>query len=134
MAFTALATKAYKDPLTTVWANSIKLNDDYFLTGVVKAFVNFDSSAATLTARQSNNVSSVTDNGVGLFTINFTTGFTTSGYVVLGLAKGAEQLFVSLQLTANPLSSGAASISVVNATPALLDADPVCFVAMGASN
>jgi hypothetical protein len=45
-----------------------------------KAFVNFDGTA-TGTLRTTYNVSSVTDNGVGDYTINFTTSFSSVNYV-----------------------------------------------------
>ena len=68
MAYTAVATKVYKDPVTTVWANSLQGNDEYLYTGVAKAWVVVDGSAADLSAaiRAKQNVTSITDLGTGI--------------------------------------------------------------------
>jgi hypothetical protein len=59
--------------------------DPVTLTGqyAARAWVNFNSTG-TLAVRQSGNISSVTDNGVGLFTLNFTTAMTDANYAVVG--------------------------------------------------
>ena len=51
--------------------------------GIAKAWVNFNQTG-TQAIRNSFNVSSVTDNAVAKFTINFTKAF-TSGYCVAGI-------------------------------------------------
>ena len=56
-------------------------------TTPVKAWVNFDAKA-DLTIRGSMNVSSVSDNGVGDYTVNFTTEMLDSNYAVSGLVTG----------------------------------------------
>lgn len=52
----------------------------------VRAWVNFNASG-TVSIRDSGNVSSVTDNGVGLFTINFTTAMPDGNYSVGSWAR-----------------------------------------------
>jgi hypothetical protein len=47
-----------------------------------RAWVNFNASSGTPVIRSSFNVSSITDNGVGDFTINFTNAMPTAGYAV----------------------------------------------------
>ena len=49
------------------------------MTGIAKAWVNFDGSG-TPAIRDSFNVSSITDNGTGDYTINFTTAFANTNY------------------------------------------------------
>lgn len=49
--------------------------------GVAKAWVNFNGTG-TVAIRDSFNVSSITDNGVGRYTINFTTAFADTNYCV----------------------------------------------------
>lgn len=53
------------------------------LTGqyAAKAWVNFNGTG-TVAIRQSGNVSSITDNGTGDYTVNFTTAVPTTDYVV----------------------------------------------------
>ena len=51
-------------------------------TTPVKAWVNFNG-IGTVAIRDSMNVSSITDNGVGNFTVNFTTAFSDTNYATL---------------------------------------------------
>jgi hypothetical protein len=50
--------------------------------GIAKAWVNFNGTG-TVAIRSSNNVSSITDNGTGLYTVNFSTAFSDSSYVAV---------------------------------------------------
>lgn len=52
-----------------------------------KAWVNFSAGTGTPTVRASYNVSSITDGGVGNFTINFTTAMIDTNYCVLSVAN-----------------------------------------------
>ena len=49
-----------------------------------RAWVNFDGTAGTISPRASANVSSITDNGSGNYTINFTTAMADVNYSVVG--------------------------------------------------
>jgi hypothetical protein len=49
-----------------------------------RAWVNFGAAGGTPAIRSSGNVSSITDNGVGLFTINFTTAMPDANYAAIG--------------------------------------------------
>jgi hypothetical protein len=51
------------------------------ILGSAKAWVSFDSTG-TVTIRASYNVSSVTDNGIGDYTVNFTTAMPDANYAV----------------------------------------------------
>jgi hypothetical protein len=53
------------------------------MTGIAKAWVNFDGTG-TVAIRDSFNVSSITDNGTGNYTVNFTTALPNSNYSVAG--------------------------------------------------
>jgi hypothetical protein len=58
------------------------------IQGSAKAWVNFDGTVATpSTIRASYNVSSVTRNGTGDFTVNFTNAFADANYSVSGSAS-----------------------------------------------
>ena len=70
---------------------TIASNGDATYTGIVtasntpKAFVNFDGTTNTggnCTIRDSYNVSSVADNGTGVYTINFSTDFANTNYII----------------------------------------------------
>ena len=134
MAFTALATKVYRGPIDVVWANSIQGNDDFLFTGCIKAWINFDGSAGTLSARASNNVASITDSGVGLYTITYTTGFTTSGYVTIiscvttAVSPGTDN---ALLCAPTEQLTGSTRIKVTNASAILTDPYAACIISLG---
>lgn len=48
--------------------------------GKIAARVNFDGTLSTITPRASDNVSSITDRGVGLYTINFASALPNADY------------------------------------------------------
>jgi hypothetical protein len=51
------------------------------MTGIAKAWVNFNGTG-TVAIRGSMNVSSITDNGTGNYTINFTTAMPNANYAI----------------------------------------------------
>lgn len=53
------------------------------MSGAAKAWVNFDGSG-TVAIRAAFNVTSITDNGVGDYTLNFTNALAGSDYAVVG--------------------------------------------------
>lgn len=53
-----------------------------------RAWVNFDGTG-TVAIRASGNVTSITDNGVGDYTVNFTTALVDANYIVAGTGSGA---------------------------------------------
>lgn len=138
MAFTALATRVYKDPITTVYLNSLKQNDDYFITGVAKAWVVFDGSAATVTALNNLNVSNITDNGAGDYTLTFVTGFTSRNYCFVGSIGGSvgggTGWLDNQDDTATYIATGSLRIATKSAAGTLADAGRVCVAVFGASS
>jgi len=68
---TKVATTAYADAAAAA------------VTSPIKAWVNFNGTG-TVAIRASFNVSSITDNGVGDYTVNFTSSLSDANYVVLG--------------------------------------------------
>jgi len=72
-----------------------------------RAWVNFNGTG-TVAIRGSGNVSSITDNGVGDYTVNFTTAMPDANYSSTGSAQavpGSYDAFFQLTSTANPTSS-----------------------------
>ncbi|MRX34158.1 hypothetical protein [Aminobacter sp. MDW-2] len=55
--------------------------------GVAKAWVNFNGTG-TVAINDSFNVSSITDNGVGNYTVNFATALANANYAAVGMASG----------------------------------------------
>lgn len=88
-----------------------------------RAWVSFDSSGAA-TIRASYNVSSVTYNSVGNYTINFTTAMPDTNYVVTSRAahNGTSSSYVP---AANIYSTGSISVSCVVAPYGYVDSPRV---------
>ena len=57
-----------------------------------RAWVNFNGTG-TVAIRDSGNVSSITDNGVGLYTMNFTTAMPDTNYSVVGIVANTGTNF-----------------------------------------
>lgn len=56
------------------------------MPGAAKAWVNFNGQG-TVAIRDAFNVTSITDNGTGLYTLNFTTAMPTANYSVAGVCQ-----------------------------------------------
>jgi hypothetical protein len=90
---------------------------------LAKAWVNFNGTTATpSTIRSSYNVSSVTKNGTGDYTVNFATPMADANYSVSGIVQGI---------------SGQAGISIMikeSTTPLISSFNVVCRYGNNASN
>jgi len=94
-----------------------------------RAWVNFNGTG-TVAIRASGNVSSITDNGTGDYTVNFTNAMPDANYAVK--SSGANTLPLSASLGFNngtasaPTSASAARVvCFVNSTTALTDLEAV---------
>jgi hypothetical protein len=56
-------------------------------TGICKAWVNFNGTTSPGTIRAAFNVTSVTKNGTGDYTVNFTTAMPNANYAIAGAAR-----------------------------------------------
>lgn len=87
----------------------------------VRAWVNFNGSGA-VTIRSSGNVSSITDNGVGDFSVNFTTSIQDSDYCIVASAGftdtsnwlAAVQINTRTGILESAQAAGSCRFSVVN--------------------
>jgi hypothetical protein len=89
------------------------------IPGVAKAWVDFDASG-TASIGSSYNIASVVRSGVGLYTINFTTGFNDTFYVVSGSVQNGVGL-KGLQVRAKAV--GSVAVSIVSQSPLFTDAE-----------
>jgi hypothetical protein len=71
-----------------------------------RAWVNFNGQG-TVAIRASGNVSSITDNGVGDYTINFTTAMPDANYCVIGMSSA------NIQTGTNPVTL-LPGVSIIN--------------------
>jgi hypothetical protein len=62
------------------------------MTGIAKAWVNFNGTG-TIAIRDSFNVSSITDNGTGDYTINMTTAMPNTNYALAGMIGGTGNAY-----------------------------------------
>jgi hypothetical protein len=87
--------------ITTLNAASGVLATQNGMTGIAKAWVSFNGSG-TVAILSSFNVSSITDNGTGDYTINFTTAMANANYAMVGSARAANAgIGNPIQVTAN---------------------------------
>jgi hypothetical protein len=70
------------------------------MSGIAKAWVNFNGTG-TVAIRASMNVSSITDNGSGDYTINFTTAMPDINYSTVGTGGGTGTGFTALIANTN---------------------------------
>ena len=95
------------------------------IPGAAKAWVNFNGSG-TVAIRESFNVSSITDNGTGLYTINFTNALDNNNYIIVGSMETGNATPVNVQpygsngdsMTTN---SVAVSVAYLDGTIVLVD-------------
>jgi hypothetical protein len=82
--------------LTTIsnQTGSASVPSDTVISGSAKAWVNFNGTG-TVAIRASFNVSSITDNGTGDYTVNFTVAMADANYAVGGMTNYGS--FVCLQ-------------------------------------
>jgi len=75
------------------------------VNGSAKAWVNFNASTGATSIRSSFNVSSVTYNSTGLYTVNFTTAFSNTNYATVANAgigrTGATSEIISVYTPTN---------------------------------
>ena len=64
----------------------------YSARGIAKAWINFNGTG-TIAARDSENVSSLTDNGTGEYTANFNNAFDVANYALYGTCSGDASSF-----------------------------------------
>ena len=102
------------------------------MTGIAKAWVNFDGTG-TPAIRGSFNVSSITDNGTGDYTVNFTTAMSNANYSVVGSVSGTAFgiIFAPADLT-TARTTAAARVVTYNTSFNPLDCAIVNVVINGA--
>jgi hypothetical protein len=95
-----------------------------------RAWVNFNGTG-TVAIRASGNVSSITDNGVGNYTVNFTTAMTDANYAVAGTGQRAasdDDVYISINgpNAASTLATGSVTIKMLNAGSNFVDVSVGC--------
>ena len=91
---------------TTLSNGSVSVPTATVVNGSAKAWVNFNGTG-TVAIRDSFNVASITDNGTGDYTANFTTALTDADYVAVASAR---------QLTASGYLSVATDVNTAGSS------------------
>ena len=99
------------------------------MRGIAKAWVNFNGTG-TPAIRDSFNVSSITDNGTGDYTINFTTAFPDANYSLAGMGQtlagsGTSVNIIAIKPSPNP-STTSVSIRCFDNGIGYVDSPYVC--------
>ena len=97
-----------------------------FRNNLVKAWISFDGTG-TITIKESFNVTSITDNGTGDYTVTWDRDFSAGTYAV----NVTSQQFTTAT-SASQVLAGSVRISTLNSADAAADADYVVCIAMGA--
>lgn len=99
------------------------------MTGIAKAWVNFNG-IGTVTIRSSFNVSSITDNGTGDYTVNFTTAMSNANYCPVAMVGAINPTStirgVCISATTAPTTS-ALRVSNTNVSGTAEDLDYYCI-------
>jgi hypothetical protein len=94
--------------VSNVSDGTLSIPTTYVTNGSAKAWVNFIGTG-TIAARDSLNLSSLTDNGTGSYTVNFTSSFGATDYSVLGTGN------ISTSNAGRSVSAPSASTYLANA-------------------
>lgn len=124
-----IATQAQMEAASSL-VNFVTPGRLHFHPGAAKAWCRFDGTATSVTAAAAYGVSSITDNGQGLYRVNFSTSFSASTVYAPILSVGNPGGLVAG--TVQSLSAGWASIVVVDPSNASArDAEVVSFAVFG---
>ena len=91
--------------------------------GVCRAWVNFNGTG-TVAIRASFNVTSITDGGVGVYTINFTTAISDTNYCVVmtGGLNNTNAIIPTVPINDVPPTTSACRINTVTSNGVVADA------------
>jgi hypothetical protein len=115
--------------IDTLRAGSGVLATQNGMSGIAKAWVNFNGTG-TPSISGSFNVSSITDNGTGDYSINFTTAMPNANYSMVGTAthdNGGYASMVFLDNDNTPMTTARVRINVLNDNFSFIDASFVCI-------
>ena len=114
-------------------AGTLTIPVDTVAQGTARAWVNFNGTG-TVAIRAAFNVSSITDNGTGNYTLNFTDALVDINYVPLGnnlldTVSNNGQVFYAVALNTNSCTMKSGYVSTFGGTVTSGDA-PYCWAAI----
>jgi hypothetical protein len=96
---------------------------------VCKAWVNFNGTG-TVAIRAEYNVSSITDNGVGEYTVNFTTAFADANYAVVGTSQNNVTSNSYIVFVDYTVGATASAVKIITSSPAAVGDSEMVSVAV----
>lgn len=122
----AAATQAQQETGTST-TNFVTPGRQHYHVSAAKAWANINGTAAPASLRASYNIASITDNGSGDYTLNFSTNFSSANYGFCGAAGQGASSSAGYQLsapdTADPSSSAFRLLTIDAAIPSIGDAE-----------
>jgi hypothetical protein len=98
-------------------------------TRIAKAWVNFDGTTSPGTIRSSYNVSSITKNSTGNYTVNFTTAMSDANFSVSGIYYTSGTAVSVMQ--AYNYTTAQVQILMYNGAAAIIDGNPISIQVFG---
>lgn len=95
-----------------------------------KAWVNF-TGTGVVAVNDSFNVTSITDNGTGNYTVNYTTAFANTDYALTGTIGGTAGVIHLKTADSSPLAVGSSTINTLNTSHSAADAAIIMVKAHG---
>lgn len=95
---------------------------------IIKAWINFDGTG-TIAIRDSYNVSSIVDNGVGDYTVNWDTDFANGNYACAGMSGSSANTFINWE--SQTVGTLQVHVSDADGAGTLTDVDQVQITAIG---
>ena len=95
-------------------SNNLLMNSGYGSDAVAygcRAWVNFNGTG-TVAIRASGNVSSITDNGVGLYTVNFSTSMPDANYSTVATSQHHNAVTKDVTVSGGDFSNSASSVQL----------------------
>ena len=102
----------------------------YSARGIAKAWVNFNGTG-TIAARDSENVSSLTDNGTGDYTVNFSNAFGAGDYAFPAQGYSSATNPAALRTNLSTFQAGSNRFLIVLLSGGIIDTDVVSASAHG---
>lgn len=92
-----------------------------------RAWVNFNGTG-TVAIRASGNVTSITDNNVGDYTVNFTTAMPSANYTAIAITKNADTTTATRWYPVQPCAYATGSVRLLSVGPTSgTNTDPTAF-------
>ena len=111
-----------------------KMTPEYLIThleGAVKGWAHFDA-LGTFTVRDSYNVTSMTDQGVGQYRVTWATDFGSANYAFSGWASRVSNALIVCAYVDTAMYAGYIDFDVTNTAPSYVDTNQCGIMAIGA--